>query len=137
MCPALCLPTGSHDDSLYFQSWNRNKRSVTLDIRKPKGVEVFHDLVKVADVVFNNLRGDQPARLGLNCASLSALNPKIVCCSLNGFGSQGPSAAEPGYDYLMQAMTGYMSITGDPAGRLPRAVFRLSIMLLVLPQPWQ
>jgi crotonobetainyl-CoA:carnitine CoA-transferase CaiB-like acyl-CoA transferase len=103
-------------DSLYFQSWNRNKRSVTLDVRKPEGVRVFHDLVKVADVVFNNLRGDQPAKLGLNCAGLSQLNPKIVCCSLNGFGSQGPSAAEPGYDYLMQAAIGYMSITGDPTG---------------------
>ena len=115
------------DDSLYFQSWNRNKRSVTLDIRKPEGVEVFHDLVKVADVVFNNLRGDQPARLGLNHATLSPLNPKIVCCSLNGFGSQGSSAAEPGYDYLMQAAIGYMSVTGDPAGtagRLRGLVYR-------------
>lgn len=103
-------------DSLYFQSWNRNKRSVTLDVRRPEGVRVFHDMVKVADVVFNNLRGDQPAKLGLTCADLSQLNPKIVCCSLNGFGAQGPSAAEPGYDYLMQAAIGYMSITGDPTG---------------------
>jgi crotonobetainyl-CoA:carnitine CoA-transferase CaiB-like acyl-CoA transferase len=103
-------------DSLYFQAWNRNKRSVTLDLRKSAGVEVFHDLVKVTDVVFNNLRGDQPAKLGLNYACLSTFNPKIVCCSLNGFGAQGPSASEPGYDYLMQAAIGYMSITGDPIG---------------------
>ena len=103
-------------DSLYFQSWNRNKRSVTLDLRKPEGREVFHDLVKVSDVVFNNLRGDQPAKLGLTHACLSQWNPRIVCCSLNGLGSQGPRAQEPGYDYLMQAYAGYMSITGDACG---------------------
>jgi crotonobetainyl-CoA:carnitine CoA-transferase CaiB-like acyl-CoA transferase len=103
-------------DSLYFQSWNRNKRSILLDLRKPEGVRVFHDLVKVADVVFNNMRGDLPAKLGLNRAGLSGLNPKIVCCSLNGFGAEGPAASDPGYDYLMQAAVGYMSITGDPAG---------------------
>jgi crotonobetainyl-CoA:carnitine CoA-transferase CaiB-like acyl-CoA transferase len=103
-------------DSLYFQSWNRNKRSVTLNLRTPEGVRVLHDLTRVADVVFNNLRGDQPAKLGLNYASLSHLNSKIVCCSLNGFGADGQSAAEPGYDYLMQAAIGYMSLTGDPTG---------------------
>lgn len=103
-------------DSLYFQSWNRNKRSVTLNLRKREALSVFHDLVKISDVVFNNLRGDQPKKLGLNYESLSQINPRIVCCSLNGFGAEGPSAAEPGYDYLMQAASGYMSITGDPAG---------------------
>jgi crotonobetainyl-CoA:carnitine CoA-transferase CaiB-like acyl-CoA transferase len=113
-------------DSLYFQSWNRNKRSVTLDLRKPEGVKVFHDLVKIADVVFNNLRGDQPAKLGLNYDLLGRLNPKIVCCSLNGFGAQGPSATEPGYDYLMQAAIGYMSITGDPTG--PPAACGVSVI---------
>jgi crotonobetainyl-CoA:carnitine CoA-transferase CaiB-like acyl-CoA transferase len=103
-------------DSLYFQSWNRNKRSVTLNLRKREALAVFHELVGISDVVFNNLRGDQPAKLGLNYESLSKTNPRIVCCSLNGFGAEGPSATEPGYDYLMQAAVGYMSITGDPAG---------------------
>lgn len=103
-------------DSLYFQSWNRNKRSVTLDLRNEHGVSVFHELVRVSDLVFNNLRGDQPSRLGLNYKNLEKINPKIVCCSLNGYGSEGASAAEPGYDYLMQAAIGYMSITGDPSG---------------------
>jgi len=109
-------PYRTEGDSLYFQSWNRNKLSVTLNLRKPQGLKIFHDLVRVSDVVFNNLRGDQPAKLGLNYASLSELNPKIVCCSLNGFGSQGPRSTDPGYDYLMQAYTGYMSMTGDPSG---------------------
>jgi crotonobetainyl-CoA:carnitine CoA-transferase CaiB-like acyl-CoA transferase len=109
-------PYASEGDSLYFQSWNRNKRSVALDLRSPAGMAVFHDLVAVSNVVFNNLRGDQPAKLGLTYACLSRWNPKIICCSLNGFGSQGPRAQEPGYDYLMQARTGYMSMTGDPSG---------------------
>jgi crotonobetainyl-CoA:carnitine CoA-transferase CaiB-like acyl-CoA transferase len=109
-------PYAAEGDSLYFQSWNRNKRSVALDLRSPAGRAVFHDLVSVSDVVFNNLRGDQPAKLGLTYACLSHRNPKIVCCSLNGFGSQGTRAQDPGYDYLMQARTGYMSITGDPSG---------------------
>ncbi len=103
-------------DSLYFQSWNRNKRSLALDLRNPEGRQVFHDLVRVVDVVFNNLRGDKPGRLGLTYSTLGEINRKIVCCSLNGFGSEGARAMEPGYDYLMQAYTGYMSITGDPSG---------------------
>ena len=72
-------------DSLYFQSWNRNKRGITLNLRKNEGIAVFHDLVGVSDVVFNNLRGDQPAKLGLTYAALQPFNPKIVCCSLNGY----------------------------------------------------
>jgi crotonobetainyl-CoA:carnitine CoA-transferase CaiB-like acyl-CoA transferase len=103
-------------DSLYFQTWNRNKRSVALNLRKPEGRKIFQDLVRVVDVVFNNLRGDQPDKLGIDYTTLSSLNPKIICCSLSGFGSSGPRASEPGYDYLMQALTGYMSITGDPCG---------------------
>lgn len=109
-------PYQEDGDSLYFQSWNRNKRSITLNLRTNEGVAVFHDLVRVSNVVFNNLRGDQPSKLGLTYRSLESINAKIVCCSLNGFGSEGPRAKEPGYDYLMQAYAGYMSITGDPCG---------------------
>jgi crotonobetainyl-CoA:carnitine CoA-transferase CaiB-like acyl-CoA transferase len=110
--PPYCL----EGDSLYYQSWNRNKRSITLDLRKPEGVAVFHDLVRVSDIVFNNLRGDQPARLGLAYNRLRNYNPRIVCCSLNGFGSEGKRLQDPGYDYLVQAMAGYMSVTGDTTG---------------------
>jgi crotonobetainyl-CoA:carnitine CoA-transferase CaiB-like acyl-CoA transferase len=110
--PPYCI----NGDSLYFQSWNRNKRSLTLDLRKPEGVAVFHDLVKVSDIVFNNLRGDQPSKLGLTYHCLRDYNPRIVCFSLNGFGSEGKRSKEPGYDYLVQAMAGYMSVTGDPSG---------------------
>jgi crotonobetainyl-CoA:carnitine CoA-transferase CaiB-like acyl-CoA transferase len=109
------VPPYSNDgDGLYFQSWNRNKKSVTLNLRQNGAHEVFHDLVRNVDVVFNNLRGDQSRKLGLNFAALSSVNPKIVCCSLNAFGSTGPRASEPGYDYIIQAMTGFMSMTGPP-----------------------
>lgn len=109
-------PFQREGDSLYFQSWNRNKRSITLNLRQPEARKVLHDLVRVSHAVFNNLRGDQPARLGLDYASLAPVNPRIVCCSLSGYGSRTAKAAQPGYDYLMQASAGYMSITGDPAG---------------------
>ena len=101
-------------DSLYFQSFNRGKKSITLDLRTESGTAVLHDLVKASDGVYNNLRGDLPAKLGLDYDSLRVFNEKIVCCSLSGFGSTGPRASEPGYDHLIQAYAGYMSITGEP-----------------------
>ncbi len=103
-------------DSLYFQSFNRGKKSVGLNLSNPGGSAVFRDLVAVSDAVFNNLRGDVPARLGLTYETLRAVNPKIVCCSLSGFGSTGPRAAEPGYDHLIQGLSGFISITGEPDG---------------------
>ena len=103
-------------DSLYFQSFNRNKRSLTLDLKHPDGRQVFLDLVRVSDAVFYNLRGDQPPKLGLTYEQLQPINPRIVCCSLSGFGLTGPRHAEPAYDYLMQAYAGWMSLTGDPDG---------------------
>ena len=109
-------PYRGEGDSIYFQSWNRNKKSLTLNVRKTEARTVLLDLVKVSDVVFNNLRSDQPAKLGLTYECLRDVNPRIVCCSLSGFGSQSSQASEPGYDYLMQAAMGYMSITGDPSG---------------------
>jgi len=106
---------GEHD-SLYFQAFNRGKKSVLLNLQHPEGRAVFRDLVRVSHAVYNNLRGDQPARLGLTYAHLKAVNPRIVCCSLSGFGLTGPRAAEPGYDPLMQAYAGFMSVTGEPDG---------------------
>ena len=102
-------------DSLYFQSLNRNKRSLTLDLKHPEGRRVFHDLVRVSDAVFSNLRGDQPRKLGLTYEQLGPINRRIVCCSLSGFGMNGPRCAEPAYDYLVQGLAGWMSLTGDPS----------------------
>jgi succinate--hydroxymethylglutarate CoA-transferase len=114
----LDLPEGSSDASLFFQAFNRNKKSITLDLSKPGARDVLHRLAAGADAVASNLRGDVPARLGLDYAALSAANPKIVCAFLSAYGREGSRAAWPGYDYLMQAETGYFSLTGE-AGTPP------------------
>lgn len=110
--------TGPHllgaDDSQYFQSWNLNKRSVTLDLKSAQGRSAFEALVRDADAVLNNLRGDQPAKLGLDYDSLRKLNPAIVCVHISAYGRDTSRAAWPGYDYLMQAETGLMHLTGEP-----------------------
>jgi crotonobetainyl-CoA:carnitine CoA-transferase CaiB-like acyl-CoA transferase len=77
---------------------------------------VFEDIVRAVDVVYSNLRGDQPRKLGLTYEQLRHANPRIVCCSLSGFGMTGPRAAEGGYDYMMQGLAGWMALTGDPGG---------------------
>ncbi|HET7875240.1 MAG TPA: CoA transferase [Methylomirabilota bacterium] len=109
-------PFEGEADSPYFQSFNRGKKSVTLNLRHPDGQAVFHDLVRVSDAVFNNVRGDLPGKLGLTYEALKPVNPRIVCCSLTGFGTTGPRAGEPAYDYLIQGYAGYMSVTGEPDG---------------------
>ena len=109
-------PYVTEQDSLYFQSFNRGKKSVTINLRHPDGQGVFQDLVRVSDAVFNNVRGDQPGKLGLTYGALREVNSRIVCCSLSAFGSTGPRAAEPGYDYLIQGYAGYMDVTGEPDG---------------------
>lgn len=109
-------PASAKGDSLYFQSFNRGKKSIGINLRDQDGRAVFHQLVKKSDAVFNNLRGDLPDKLGLTYDQLSDLNPAVVTCSLSGFGRTGPRASEPGYDPIMQGMAGYMSITGEPEG---------------------
>jgi crotonobetainyl-CoA:carnitine CoA-transferase CaiB-like acyl-CoA transferase len=109
-------PFQGEADSPYFQSFNRGKRSVSLNLRHPDGRAVLHDLVRVSDAVFNNARGDLPDKLGLTYDVLKAVNPRVVCCSLTGYGRTGPRAAEPAFDYLIQGYAGYMSVTGEPDG---------------------
>ena len=77
---------------------------------------MFDDLVRDADAVYSNLRGDVPEKLGIRYADLADVNPRIVCCSLTGFGMTGPRSREPGYDYVLQALAGWMSLTGEPGG---------------------
>jgi crotonobetainyl-CoA:carnitine CoA-transferase CaiB-like acyl-CoA transferase len=114
-------PYTSEQDSVYFQSFNRNKKSITLDLRNPNAIDVLHRLVETSDAVFNNLRGDLPSKLGLDYTVLSQVKKSIVCCSLSAFGRQGERAAEPGYDYVMQAYAGWMSLTGEPDSPPQRA----------------
>lgn len=109
-------PFQGEGDSPYFQSFNRGKRSVSLNLRHPDGQAVFRDLVRVSDAVFNNARGDLPDKLGLTYEALRDANPRIVCCSLTGYGRTGPRAGEPAFDYLVQGYAGYMSVTGEPDG---------------------
>jgi crotonobetainyl-CoA:carnitine CoA-transferase CaiB-like acyl-CoA transferase len=109
-------PFHAGEDSLYFESLNRGKRSISLDLRRPGGRAAFEDLVRVSDGLFSNLRGDQPARLRLRYEDLAPINPRIVCCSLTGFGTTGPRAAQGGYDYMMQGLAGWMAMTGEPDG---------------------
>jgi crotonobetainyl-CoA:carnitine CoA-transferase CaiB-like acyl-CoA transferase len=107
-------PGQSGSDSLYFESLNGGKQSLVLDLRCEAGREAFRALVPRADGVFSNLRGDHTARLGLRYSDLAGLNPRIVCCALTGFGMTGPRAATGAYDYVIQALAGWMSITGEP-----------------------
>jgi len=113
-------------DSLFFQTFNLNKHSLQLDLKSAAGREVFERLVGSADAVLNNLRGDQPAKLGLDYATLGKLNPKIVCAHLSAYGRDNERAAWPGYDYLMQAEAGFMALTGEPD--TPPARFGLSMV---------
>ncbi len=119
-------PFQEGESSLFFETFNRNKRSVSLDLRHPEGRAVFEDLVRVVDVVYSNLRGDQPAKLRLLYDDLKDVNPRIVCCSLSGFGMTGPRAGEGGYDYMMQGLAGWMDLTGEPDG--PPAKSGLSLV---------
>ena len=116
-------------DSQFFHTFNRNKKSLTLDLGRPEGQAVLRDLVRGADALASNLRGDVPARLGLVYARLKDANPKIVCAHLSAYGREGPRADWPGFDYLMQAEAGYFSLTGEPG--TPPARFGLSIVDLM------
>jgi crotonobetainyl-CoA:carnitine CoA-transferase CaiB-like acyl-CoA transferase len=103
-------------DSLYFDSFNRGKRSLLVDLKNPAGREVLHRLVRDADAVYTNLRGDVVTALGLTYAGLQAVNPAVVCVSLSAYGREGDRSAEPGYDPLIQAEAGWAALTGDPDG---------------------
>ena len=113
-------------DSHFFQSLNRNKKSLTLDLKQPRGQEVLHRLAATADGLMGNLRGDQPEKMGLTYQGLSKANPKIVCAHLSAYGRDGARKGWPGYDYLMQGEAGYLSLTGEPDG--PPARMGLSVV---------
>jgi len=107
---------GGRDDgeSAYFLSTNRNKRSVTIDIATPAGQALVLDLVRQADIVLENFKVGALDRFGLDASSMLAANPRVIVCSISGFGRSGARATEPGYDAMIQASGGLMSITGAP-----------------------
>jgi crotonobetainyl-CoA:carnitine CoA-transferase CaiB-like acyl-CoA transferase len=102
------------EESAYYLSANRGKRSVCIDMRSPEGQARVRELAKNADVVLENFKVGGLAKYGLDYANLSAINPGLVYCSITGFGQSGPYRERPGYDFLIQAMGGIMSITGSP-----------------------
>ncbi len=102
------------DDSAYFMSINRGKRSVTIDISKPRGQELVKALAAKSDVLIENYKVGDLERYGLHYQAIRDINPRIVYCSITGFGQTGPYKNRPGYDYIFQAMSGLMSITGGP-----------------------
>ena len=114
--PFTTRTDGSRGDAAYFMAANRGKKSVALDIATPEGAEVVRRLAADSDVVVENFKTGGLAKYRLDYAALSAINPRLVYCSITGFGQDGPDAARPGYDFMIQAMGGLMSITGQPDG---------------------
>lgn len=116
---------GEHDGH-YFQTFSLNKRSVGINLKSEEGREAFHALVRTADAVLNNFRGDQAEKLGLDYAALGPVNERVVCAHISAYGRDNDRKSWPGYDYLMQAETGWMQLTGEPGA--PPARCGLSIV---------
>lgn len=114
--PFTTLGSGARGDAAYFMAANRNKRSVTVDMGKPEGADLLRRLAAQADVVVENFKTGGLKKYGLDYHGLSAVNPKLVYASITGFGQDGPLKDKAGYDYMIQAMGGLMSITGQPDG---------------------
>jgi formyl-CoA transferase len=100
-------------ESAYFICINRNKRSITVDISKPEGQEIIRELAKESDIVIENYKVDDLLKYGLDYESLKSIKPDLIYCSITGFGQSGPYAHRPGYDFIIQGMGGFMSVTGE------------------------
>jgi len=109
---------GHKGESYYYLTFNRGKKGLILDLKNDQGKEVFYDLVKIADVVFDNFSPGVMEKLGIDWDTLRKINPQIISCSITGFGSSGPYRERRSYDLIAQAISGAMSVTGEP-GRPP------------------
>jgi crotonobetainyl-CoA:carnitine CoA-transferase CaiB-like acyl-CoA transferase len=115
--PYMKTPDGENSaEASYYQSANRNKLSVSINIATPEGQELVRALAATSDVLIENYKAGSLAKYGLDYESLSKINPRLVYCSITGFGQTGPRAEEPGYDFIIQGMGGLMSITGEKDG---------------------
>ncbi|MFZ2029732.1 MAG: CaiB/BaiF CoA-transferase family protein [Vitreimonas sp.] len=114
--PFLQEPDGSNGDAAYYLAANRNKRSVTVDFAKPEGAALIRRLVSKCQILVENFKVGSLGKYGLDYEAIKAINPSLVYCSVTGFGQTGPYAPRAGYDFMIQAMGGPMSLTGDPAG---------------------
>ena len=115
------IEKGDDTSAAYFHSTNRNKRSVTADFRSEEGQRAVMDMVREADVLIENFKVGGLKKYGLDYESLSRINPRLIYCSITGFGQTGPYAERAGYDYVIQGMCGLMSVTGDPSGQPQKA----------------
>ncbi|MEH7236404.1 CaiB/BaiF CoA transferase family protein [Bacillus sp. JJ1562] len=106
-------PPFQNDVSAYYICANRNKKSITVDLKTPEGIEIIKELVEESDVIINNFKTGTMSRLGLDYEVIKSINPSIIYCSITGFGETGPYQHMPGYDFIIQAMSGLMSVTGD------------------------
>ncbi|WPO39172.1 CaiB/BaiF CoA-transferase family protein [Tardiphaga sp. 42S5] len=114
--PYLNDPDGGRHDNSFYLCANRNKKSVTVNVAKPEGQEIIRELVKTADVLLENYKVGDLKRYGLDYEAIKAINPRIIYCSVTGFGQTGPYATRAGYDAILQAMGGLMSVTGHLDG---------------------
>ena len=120
-------PTDDLEQSTYFQTVNRGKRSLTLDFAHPDGAEILRGLVAEADIFIENFRTGTLARYGLGYDDLAKINPRLIYCSITGFGQTGPYSDRSGYDYLVQAMGGQMAVTGLPDGMTGAGPMRVGV----------
>ena len=114
--PFVPAADGGHLDAAYFHACNRGKRSLALDFETQEGADAVRALAADADIVIENFKVGGLRKYGLDHAGLAAVNPRIITCSITGFGQDGPDAPRAGYDFMIQGMGGIMDLTGDPAG---------------------
>jgi crotonobetainyl-CoA:carnitine CoA-transferase CaiB-like acyl-CoA transferase len=119
--PFVTGKDGENLSAAYYHSTNRGKRSISIDLKKEEGQETVHRLIATADVVIENFKVGGLVKYGLDYLSLAKKHPKLVYCSITGFGQDGPYAARAGYDYIVQGMSGFMSVTGAPDGEPMKA----------------
>jgi crotonobetainyl-CoA:carnitine CoA-transferase CaiB-like acyl-CoA transferase len=130
--PFVNSKDGGLNHSIYFLSINRGKRSITIDLTKPEGQELVRQLAEKSDILIENYKAGSLAKLGLDYRDLDQRNPRLIYCSIRGFGQAGPNRERPGYDLVVQAMSGLMSITGEPTGPPMRAGTAIADFLTAL-----
>lgn len=130
--PFTTKTDGSRGDAAYFLCANRGKKSVELDIASPQGADTIRKLAAISDVLVENFKVGGLKKYGLDYASLAEINPRLVYCSITGFGQTGPRAEQAGYDYMIQAMGGLMSITGQPDGALGAEPMKVGVAVVDL-----
>ena len=117
-------------ESGYYQSANRNKSSVAIDMATQDGQRLLQHMVKTADIVIENFKAGALKKYGLDYETLKHINPKLIYCSITGFGQDGPRAEEPGYDFIIQGMSGLMSITGEKEGELGASAQKVGVAVV-------